>query len=62
MDVNEIVNIIVNNGVAVFIVGYFVYRDYKFNENLVKSLTEITVTLKEMKEDINEIRKGGDDK
>lgn len=50
MNINDIVNVIVNNGVAVFIVGYFVYRDYKFNETLVKTLTEITVTLKDMKD------------
>ena len=47
----QIINLIVNNGVAVFIVGYFVYRDYKFNETLVKALTEMMVTLKDMKEE-----------
>ena len=57
MNINDIVNIIVNNGVAVFIVGYFVYRDYKFNDTLVKALTEMMVTLKDMK---NDMERGGE--
>lgn len=43
---------LVNNGVAVVIVAYFIYKDNKFNDNLVKTLTEIVVTLKEMQKDI----------
>lgn len=48
----NIVNLIVNNGVAVVVVGYFLFTNYKFNENLIKTLTEITVTLKDIQEDI----------
>lgn len=48
----NIVNLIVNNGVAIVVVGYFLFTNYKFNENLIKTLTEITVTLKDIQEDI----------
>lgn len=49
---SDIINMLVNNGVAVVIVAYFIYKDNKFNDNLVKTLTEIVVTLKEMQKDI----------
>ena len=48
----NIVNLIVNNGVAIVVVGYFLFTNYKFNENLIRTLTEITVTLKDIQEDI----------
>lgn len=48
----DIINLIVNNGIAVVVVGYFLYTNYKFNENLIKTLTEITVTLKDIQDDI----------
>lgn len=48
----NIVNLIVNNGVAIVVVGYFLFTNYKFNENLIKTLTEITVTLKDIQDDL----------
>lgn len=48
----NIINLIVNNGIAVVVVGYFLYTNYKFNENLIKTLTEITVTLKDIQGDM----------
>lgn len=38
---NDIVNIIVNNGVAVGIIIYFMYRDNKFMSSLQTSLTTL---------------------
>lgn len=52
----NIVNLIVNNGVAIVVVGYFLFTNYKFNENLIKTLTEITVTLKDIQDDLREGR------
>ena len=52
----NIINLIVNNGVAVVVVGYFLFTNYKFNENLIKTLTEITVTLKDIQDDLREGR------
>lgn len=49
---NDIINLIVNNGVAVVIVAYFIYKDNKFNNTLVETLTEIVVTLKDLQNNI----------
>ena len=38
---NDIVNLIVNNGIAVVVVAYFMIRDYKFNNELIKTMTQI---------------------
>ena len=38
---NDIVNLIVNNGIAVVVVAYFMIRDYKFNNELIKTMTMI---------------------
>lgn len=48
----NIVNLILNSGVAIVVVGYFLFTNYKFNENLIKTLTEITMTLKDIQDDI----------
>ena len=49
---SDIINLIVNNGVAVVIVAYFIYKDNKFNNTLVETLTEIVVTLKDLQNNI----------
>ena len=41
----EIVNIIVSNGMAVAIVAYFLYKDYKFNGQIIDVLGEIKEVL-----------------
>lgn len=38
---NDIINLIVNNGIAVVVVGYFLYTNFRFNEKLVETLTRI---------------------
>jgi len=38
---NDMVNLLVNNGIAVVVVAYFMFRDYKFNNELVKTMTQI---------------------
>lgn len=42
---NELINMIVTNGVAVVIVAYFLYKDYKFNGQLVNLMQEIKEVL-----------------
>ena len=42
---NEIINMIVTNGVAVVIVAYFLYKDFKFNGQLVELMQEIREVL-----------------
>lgn len=52
----DIVNLILNSGVAVIVVAYFIFKDNKWNNELVKTLTEITVTLKTIQNDITKTR------
>ena len=53
---SDIVELLVNNGIAVVVVGYFLFRDYKYNDSLIKTLTTIQNTLTAIADDIN---KGG---
>ncbi len=45
---SDIVNVIINNGVAVGVVVYFLYKDFRWNNELLKTLTTIQVTLEDM--------------
>lgn len=49
---SDIINIIVNNGVAVGVVVFFLYKDFKWNNELLKTLTTIQVTLEEVTKEI----------
>lgn len=54
--VEEIVNLFVNNSVAVAVIVYFCVRDWKFQNTLVVSLQtliETISTVKEMVEKVN---------
>lgn len=53
MGINEVVGLIVNNGVAVGLLAYFVYRDNKFMNSLnitLKSLQTSVESVKDMLE------------
>ena len=41
----SIVNLIVSNGLGVVLVGYFIYKDYKFNESILNVLGKINEVL-----------------
>lgn len=41
----EIVNLFVSNGMSVAIIIYFLYKDYKFNDQIVQVLTEVREVL-----------------
>jgi hypothetical protein len=45
---SDIVNVIINNGVAVGVVIFFLYKDAKWNNELLKTLVTIQVTLEDM--------------
>lgn len=45
MTITDIVNLFVNNGVAIAVIVYFMFRDYKFNQNMVELLTSIKTLL-----------------
>lgn len=50
----EFINLIVNNGLAVVVCGYFMYSNYKFNDKLVSTLTAIETRLEEIEKEKNE--------
>lgn len=41
----EIVTLIMNNGLSVVLVGYFIFKDYKFNQQITDVLGEIKEVL-----------------
>jgi hypothetical protein len=49
MDVETIVSLIVNNGVAVGLLAYFVYRDNKFMNQLTVTLTTLQKSVDSVK-------------
>jgi len=49
----QIINLIVTNGTAVCIVAYFLFKDYKFNGQLIELMTEIREVIAVMKDKVN---------
>ena len=45
MEVSEIVNLISQNGMSIVIIGYFLYKDYKFNQQILDVLGEVREVL-----------------
>ena len=45
---NDIVNLIINSSTSVVIIAYFIFRDYKWNNQLISTLTKIETTLEGM--------------
>lgn len=45
----EMVNLIVSNGMSVVIIAYFLYKDYKFNESILNVLGEVKEVLASLK-------------
>jgi hypothetical protein len=46
---NDIVNLIINSSTSVVIIAYFIFRDYKWNNQLIETLTKIEDTLENIK-------------
>lgn len=45
----NIVNLIMSNGLGVVLVGYFIFKDYKFNEQIITVLGEMKEVLTALK-------------
>ena len=54
MDLKDIVSIFVNNGVAVAVIIYFMFRDMKFMQGLTASIQELKDCIKEATKNIEE--------
>lgn len=54
MELENIVSLIINNGVAVGLLAYFVYRDNKFMTTLAVTLKTLQVTVDSIKDLLEE--------
>ena len=61
MEFEEIVNIIVNNGVALAVLGYFIFRDYKYITQLTQAIAVLQTTITAVKETLDAFINKGDD-
>jgi len=59
---DEIINLIVNNGTAVALLIYFIYKDNKFTENITKALTSIEESLEIIKDSVNKNKRNTEKK
>ena len=49
---NDVINAIVNNGVAIGMLVYFIYKDSRWTDTINKSLTSISDCLEVIKETV----------
>lgn len=54
---DEMMDLLVNNGTAVALLIYFIYKDNKFTENITKALSSIEESLEIIKESVNKNKK-----
>lgn len=62
MMMEALVNLIVNNGVAVVVIAYFMFRDYKFIQNLntnIQKMIDVIMLTDDEKRKIE--KKGGEE-
>lgn len=50
MEIENIIQLIINNGVAIGMLIYFVFRDYKFNNQLTTTLAVLLTAVNSIKE------------
>lgn len=61
MEINELVNLALNSGVAIVVIIFFMYRDIKFMSQLQTTLTALVDTVNALKDvvaDEKEAKKG----
>lgn len=57
----EIIDAIINNGAAVGLLIYFVFRDYKYISDLTVAVNTLQITVNELRNDIEVKRKVKED-
>lgn len=50
MDIENIVQLFINNGTAIGVLIYFIFRDYKFNTQLSTTLAVLLTTVNSIKD------------
>lgn len=56
MTFEEIVSLIVNNGMGIACMVYFIFRDYKFMNTLMETLITIKILVEKGSEECDKIR------
>lgn len=52
MEIQEMINLIFNNGTTIVVLAYFLYRDLKFNNQLQVTLTTLQDVIEELRKDL----------
>lgn len=55
MEIEQIVNLIMNNGMCIVIVGYFMARDWKFMDTLKSTLITLVDTVNTLNKTVSNI-------
>ena len=59
---DDIVNLIVDNGTAVALLIYFIYKDHKFTDNITRALTSIEESLQIIKDSVSKNKRNTEKK
>lgn len=57
MEMNDIVSLFVNNGVAVAVIIYFMIRDYKFISQLTLMIQQLNDTVRDVEDTIKRLKR-----
>lgn len=56
MEIQELTNLLLNSGVSIIVIAYFMYRDYKFMNTLQTTLTTLVDTVDTLKDYVRGFR------
>ena len=59
---NEIADLMINNGTAIALLIYFIYKDNKFTENITKALSSIEESLEIIKDSVGKNKRNTEKK
>ena len=59
---DEMMDLLVNNGTAVALLIYFIYKDNNFTENITKALSSIEESLEIIKDSVNKNKRNTEKK
>lgn len=55
MEMEQLMNLILNDGIAIAVVSYFMFRDYKFMQQLQTVLVTLVDTVKVLEDTVKEL-------
>lgn len=59
MEMEALVNLILNSSVAIVVIVYFMFRDWKVMATLAKTLQELVDSVKDVEQELKLNRRGG---